>query len=374
MRAPLEGVRVVDSTQGLAGPYCAMLMAMHGADVIKVEPPTGDWSRSLGAATNGMTAAFIACNRNKRGIQLDLKDPDDVADLLDLTRQSDVFMESNRAGVATRLGIDFDTIQQARSDIIYLSVTGFGQSGPYRNRPATDAIMQAFSGFMTRNLDHNGLAKRIEFPVPDYTTGLMAYQAVSTALIGKFRGHDEAVHLDISLMGAMLAYQQAAIVDWELGNRPVGSPMAPTGTYRTADGMLNIAIIREKYFANLCEALGLPELLDDPRFDTLEARQQHSTEIRALIQNAIEQLPSATLESRFDTLEVPHCRVNDYTGVLTDQHVLETGAFTTMHQPGIGDWPMFDIPGAMPSTTTVRPAPSLGEHTEEVLRELGLRA
>lgn len=371
---PLTGLKVIDLTQGLAGPYCAMMLAHHGADVIKVEPPSGDWSRTLGVPRAGMTAAFLACNRGKRSIVLDLKNPAHLAAVRTLAKDADVFMESNRAGVADRLGIGYEAIRGENDQIIYVSVTGYGQTGPYRDRPVTDAIMQAFSGFMTRNLDADGLPKRIEFAVPDYTTGLMAYQAVSTALLGRAMGQHGGRHVDVSLMGAMLGYQQANIIDWELGNHSVGTPLPPTGTYKTADGLMNVSIVRDKYFDNLCTALGCPELASDPRFSDLDARRNNATAIIDAITPAMAALTSEELERRFQADEVPHCRVNRYDEVVTDPHVLQTGTVASAEQPGIGPHPVFSPTGSpRPSADWASElAPTLGEHTAEVMASVGI--
>ena len=165
VKHPFEGLRIVDLTQGLAGPYCAMLMAQNGADVIKVEPPEGDWSRRLGVTLgNERTAAYVASNRGKRAIVADLKTDEGLRIVRALVRDADVFMESNRAGVADRLGLGYDALKALNENLIYLSITGFGQQGPYAERPATDAILQAFSGLMTSNPDRDGAPKRIEFP------------------------------------------------------------------------------------------------------------------------------------------------------------------------------------------------------------------
>ena len=227
---PFEGLRIVDLTQGLAGPYCAMLMAQNGADVIKVEPPEGDWSRRLGVSLGDeRTAAYVASNRGKRAIVADLKTDKGLQIVRALVRDADVFMESNRAGVADRLGLGYDTLQALNENLIYLSITGFGQQGPYAERPATDAILQAFSGLMVSNPDRDGTPNRIEFPVPDYTTGLVAYQTLVTALYGRaMRGGGR--RLDVSLMQAMLLFQQQGLIAREVDpSPPKGSPCRRRG-------------------------------------------------------------------------------------------------------------------------------------------------
>ncbi|MCH9671996.1 MAG: CoA transferase [Gammaproteobacteria bacterium] len=370
---PLAGLEVVDLTQGLAGPYCAMLLAQHGARVIKVEPPSGDWSRTLGRDLgDDLTAAFLACNRGKEDIVLDLKSDDDLATLHALARNADVFMESNRPGIAERLGVGYEDIRAINSNIIYLSVSGFGQDGPYSDRPVTDAIMQAFSGFMTRNPDADDRPKRVEFAIPDYTTGLMAYQAVSTALLGRARGAHGARHLDVSLMSAMLAFQQATIIDYDQGNHSVGTPVPPTGTYQTADGLMNISVVRDKNFENLCEALGLAALTADQRFKTIPSRRAHEAELIRLLEPAFADKTNAELESAFRKFDVPHGRVNRYEDVLADPHVAQTKALTWAKRDGLGRFPVFRLPGAVPleANDTRHHAPNLNESNVDIRNRL----
>ncbi|MFT5449493.1 MAG: crotonobetainyl-CoA:carnitine CoA-transferase CaiB-like acyl-CoA transferase [Gammaproteobacteria bacterium] len=179
-----KGLKVVDLTQGLAGPFCAMTIAQHGAEVIKIEPPEGDWSRTMGGAFDDRTPAFVTCNRGKRAIVVNLKSEAGREVVFKLAATADVFMESNRAGVADRLGIGYAVIKALNPEIVYLSITGFGQQGPYRDRAVTDAIMQAFFGLMTRNKAADGLPRRIDFAVDDYTTGMMAYQTLQPPSMG----------------------------------------------------------------------------------------------------------------------------------------------------------------------------------------------
>ena len=377
---PFKGLRVVDMTQGLAGPFCAMLLGHYGADVIKVEPPEGDWSRTLGAARGDRTPAFAACNRGKRTIVADLKKEAARELILKLATGCDVFLESNRPGVADRLGIGFDAVKAVSPDVVYGSVTGFGQVGPYAERPATDAVFQAFTGLMSRNRGADGEPRRIGYAVPDYTTGLMAYQSVSTALYAKAMGQGGR-HLDISLARSMLFYQQHGLIQEaaEPGYSltPVeSSPVPPTGTYVCADGPVNIAVVREKFFQALCRVVGVEQTAYDERFNSLPKRRENEDELRATLAEAIAPWKRNELCDALAAADVPHAPVNDYGTVARDRHVAESGMVAWQPDPMLGDLPIVNLPGTEPLNPADPRAsvPGQGQHTDPVLAEFGYSA
>ena len=374
-KLPFDGLRVVDLTQGLAGPFCAMLMAQNGAEVVKVEPPEGDWSRSLGVpAGPNRSAAFVACNRGKRAIVADLKTEEGLQIVRGLTKQSDVFMESNRAGVAARLGLSYEDVTAIREDLVYLSITGFGQEGPYAARPATDAVLQAFSGLMMSNPDKDGAPKRIEFPVPDYITGLVAYQSLVTALFGRAM-HGGSRRLDVSLMQAMLLFQQQGLIAREIDpTPPQGSPVPPTGTYATADGYTNISIVREKFFQGLCEVLALPDIGADPRFGSIEDRRLNVDALLPPIISAIQVRRLEELSAALVAADVPHAVVNDYPQAARDSHVAEVGGIAWQKLSGLPNLPFVNIPGSVSLNENDLRArvPNLDGDRAEILKELNL--
>ena len=374
-KLPFDGLRVVDLTQGLAGPFCAMLMAQNGAEVVKVEPPEGDWSRSLGVpAGPDRSAAFVACNRGKRAIVADLKTEEGLQIVRGLTKQSDVFMESNRAGVATRLGLSYEDVTAIREDLVYLSITGFGQEGPYAARPATDAVLQAFSGLMMSNPDKDGAPKRIEFPVPDYITGLVAYQSLVTALFGRAM-HGGSRRLDVSLMQAMLLFQQQGLIAREIDpTPPQGSPVPPPGTYATADGYINISIVREKFFQGLCEVLALPDIGADPRFGSIEDRRLNVDALLPPIISAIQVRRLEELSAALVAADVPHAVVNDYPQAARDSHVAEVGGIAWQKLSGLPNLPFVNIPGSVSLNENDLRArvPNLDGDRAEILKELNL--
>ena len=368
-----DGLRVIDLTQGLAGPYCAMLMAQNGADVVKVEPPEGDWSRRLGVpAGPDRSAAYVASNRGKRAIAADLKSSEGMEIVRALTRGADVFMESNRAGVAERLGLGYEALRAENENLIYMSITGFGQSGPYADRPATDAILQAFSGLMTSNPDNDGAPKRIEFPVPDYTTGLIAYQTLVTALYGR-AVHGGGRRLDVSLMQAMLLFQQQGLIAREIDPTPPrGSPLPPTGTYTAADGYINISVVREKFFRSLCAVLGLSNMADDERFDSIEGRRAHVEELLPPIERAVAARHLSDLAEAFAVADVPYAIVNDYQDAARDGHVAAVGSVAWQPLDDVPDLPFVNVPGCMPLKPNDNRAriPALDGDRTEILAEL----
>ena len=374
-KPPFEGLRVVDLTQGLAGPFCAMLMAQNGAEVVKVEPPEGDWSRSLGVSAGlNRSAAFVACNRGKRAIVADLKTEQGLQIVRGLAKQADVFMESNRAGVAARLGLSYENMTAIREDLVYLSITGFGQEGPYAARPATDAVLQAFSGLMMSNPDKDGAPKRVEFPVPDYITGLVAYQSLVTALFGRAM-HGGSRRLDISLMQAMLLFQQQGLIAREIDpTPPQGSPVPPTGTYATADGHINISIVREKFFQGLCKVLALPDIGADPRFGSIEDRRENVDALPPPIVRAVQYRRLEELSVALVAADVPHAIVNDYPQAARDPHVAEVGGIAWQPLSGLPSLPFVNIPGsrALSETDYRARVPNFDGDRAAILKELGL--
>ena len=369
------GLRIVDLTQGLAGPFCAMLMAQNGAEVVKVEPPEGDWSRSLGVpAGPNRSAAFVACNRGKRAIVADLKTEEGQSIVRKLVAKADVFMESNRAGVASRLGLGYEEMTALRDDLVYLSITGFGQEGSYASRPATDAVLQAFSGLMMSNPDKDGAPKRVEFPVPDYITGLVAYQTLVTALFGRAM-HGGSRRLDISLMQAMLLFQQQGLIAREIDpTPPQGSPVPPTGTYATSDGYINISVVREKFFQGLCEVLALPDVGADPRFGSIEDRRTHVDALLPPIIEAVRGWGVEKLSAALVAADVPHAIVNDYPQAARDPHVAEVDGVAWQTLAGLPGLPFVNVPGSASLSVDDPRAriPDFDGDRAEILNELGL--
>ena len=370
---PYDGLKVLDISQGVAGPHCGMLLARHGADVVKLEPLAGDWGRQIGKTYGDNCAYGMAFNRGKRSLALDLKNPEGAAIALRLANAADVVIENNRPGVTARLGLDYDTVRQQNPDVIYLSVTGFGQTGPNANLPATDSIMQAFSGLMSNNKDEAGLPQRINLLAIDVVTGLYGFQAVAPALYRRaVKGGGR--HIKTSLMEAIGAFQSAKMIEFEL-EKGVTAPLGvPVAMFKAKDGYLTINGRRDPHFVALCKILGLPELPGDPKYATATARIAHEAELMPLLRPAVEQMPLAELSAALTAADVLHGLVQDFGGYFQSEHVQEVEAVRWIEQSGVGTIPMPVIPGLPPPREgdPMVHAPHLGEHSREILSELGI--
>lgn len=369
---PYEGLRVFDLSQGVAGPHCGMLLALNGADVVKVEPPEGDWGRALGRRYGDFSAYAMAFNRGKRSLALDLKRAEGRAVVERLVGRADVVLENNRPGVLARFGLDYERVRLANRDVVYVSVTGFGQEGPNRDLPATDSVLQAYSGLMSANRDSAGMPQRIGVLVIDVVTGLYAYQAIATALYRRAtRGGGR--HVTVSLMDAIGAVQAGKMVEYCLEGDQ-GQAGTAAVTFEAADGYITINTRRDPHFVALCRVLGLDELARDPRFATVAARLEHAAELMPPLRERVRAWSLRDLEAALRAADVLHAPVNDYRRYLDDAHVAATGAVTWTEQPQVGRIPLHRIPGLpqpAPGSAAAR-SPAIGEHTREVLGELGL--
>jgi len=374
----LDGYRVLDMTQVLAGPYCTMTLADMGADVIKVEGPDRT-ARRMGFAMKGEDgAAFLALNRNKRSFTVDLKDDDGRQALLDLVATADVFVENYRPGVTTRLGIDFAALSAINPRLVYASISGFGQTGPYAQRPGYDIIAQGMSGIMSVTGAAGGPPMKAGLPLTDLAAGLIAANAVLTALLARERT-GTGQHVDTSLFDAALSmsvWESAQV--WATGEipGPLGSAhrgSAPYQALRAADGYLIVAANKPHFWRNLCAVLGRPELEDDPRFATNADRLARLDELVPELEAA---LAGRTVADWVDTLlaaNVPAGPIQDYGQSLADPHTIARGMVQELDHPVEGTLRSLGIPAKLSATPgELRfAAPLQGEHTVELLAELG---
>jgi crotonobetainyl-CoA:carnitine CoA-transferase CaiB-like acyl-CoA transferase len=368
-RLPYQGLRVLDVSQGFAGPYVGGLLSLYGASVIKVEPPEGDWIRGIGQAHGGNTALGVVANRGKRSIAINLK-AEAGRDLVHrLARDADVFIESFRPGVAARLGIAYPDIRALNPRVLYLSISGYGQQGPGAGRSAVDTVIQANSGFMSLNRGMDGVPHRANVLIADTSTGVYAFQAVAAALFARER-ETEGRYLDISLMQGTAAFMAPKIVEYhaEKGNPRVLN--APAGSYRTKDGWIAITLVKEHHFERLCRAMERDDILADPRFKTFETRGRHSEALRALVAEIMPRRTTADWLGRCAEFEVLASAIADFGDWLADPQVAETHAAPLVDQPGMGSVPIPAIPGTDPEGAPV--APAVGEHGRAILAELGL--
>tara|TARA_R110002096_G_scaffold221143_10_gene409930 strand:- start:731 stop:1894 length:1164 start_codon:yes stop_codon:yes gene_type:complete len=373
MRA-FEGIRVLDATQGVAGPHCGMLLAQHGADVVKLEPLGGDWGRALGQRYGDHSAYELAVNRGKRSIAVDLKHDYGLAVAKDLASKADVVLESFRPGVMGRFGLDYANVREKNPKVIYLSVTGYGQEGPYNTRPVTDSVIQAYSGWMSINKDKDGLPQRISIIAIDVMTGLYAFQAVAPALYLRSRT-GEGQYLDISLAGSAAAFLTGKMIEF---HKEGAEPMvlgAPVGTFQTADGFINMNARRDAHFSALCDLIGQQGWKDDPRYNTPAARIQHEADLMAAIRPAMATKTSAEWLHILEKHDILAAKVNDFGDVFADPQVQAVNQIAWVEQAGIGQIPVPQIPGQakIDPDGALAQTPGLGQHTDKILAELGYR-
>ncbi len=369
---PYEGLKVLDISQGVAGPHCGMLLARHGASVVKLEPLLGDWGRQVGKNHGDNCAYGIAFNRGKRSLALDLKHPDGKAIALRLAHAADVIIENNRPGVTTRLGLGYDAIRAENPTVVYLSISGFGQTGPNANFPATDSVMQAFSGLMSVNRDAAGLPQRINLLAIDVVTGLYGFQAVAPALYHRaMKGVGR--HIKTSLMEAIGAFQSAKMIEYVLEKGETAPLGVPVAMFEAKGGYININGRRDPHFVALCEIVGLPELANDPKYNTVPARFENEDELMPMLRAAVSEMAVDDLERALQEADVLHARVQDYGDYFQSEHVRAVEAVRWIEQSGVGSIPMPTIPGVRPPREgdAMVHAPHLGEHSREILAELG---
>lgn len=369
---PYAGLRVVDLSQGVAGPYCAMLLAQYGAEVIKVEPPEGDWSRILGSPIGDHTAYSIAANLGKRSVVLDLKRDTDRTRLWRLIERADVFLEGFRPGVIERLGFDYPRVSQRNKRLLYVSISGFGQVGPLAAKPAMDPVLQAFTGFMMANTDANGKPQRAGPIVVDMATALYAYQAVASALFARER-LDEGRKIEVSLMQAAANLQVIRMMQAHLLGHQPRAGTAPSGVFACSDGYIQIVVLKQKDFVEVCRILDLPALASDPRFANQAGRMEHATEIGERVAERLAGERATHWCERFTEAGIQNERVLDYPEFLAHPQVAANAVVSWLQQPGLDrPVPVTNPPGlpVLQSGTRLAHAPLKGEHSDEILREI----
>jgi crotonobetainyl-CoA:carnitine CoA-transferase CaiB-like acyl-CoA transferase len=372
--APFAGLKVVDLSQGIAGPYCAMLLAQHGADVIKVEGlGDGDWARTLGKHYGQHSAFSIIGNLGKRSIAVDLKSEAGKQVVWRLLKGADVFLEGFRPGVIKRLGFDYDAVSAKEPRLLYVSISGFGQTGPLSGQPAMDPVLQAYTGLMNENRGEDGIPHRVPVIVVDMSTGLYSFQAVSAALYAR-RDETRGRYIDVSLMQAATALQSIRLMACHLEGGTMKPGGAPAGVFQTADGFMSILAMNDRDFRAFCEAMEMPAFADDPRFASPQLRLANDVDLYAVIRPTLAKRSSAEWDERLTKARLMHERVNSYADFMAQPHVQETGLIQWLTQAGINQpVPVPALPGMLPQAdgTPRGTAPVSGEHTNAVLAELG---
>ena len=363
---PYKGIRVLDAGQGIAGPYCGMMLAACGADVIKLEPAEGDWSRGLGTAKDGVSVMTVCFNRGKRSVVLDLKSEEGKRAAAKLASQADVLIEAFRPGVAARIGLGPDN---AKADAVCLSISGFGQTGPYAERPCTDSVAQAFTGFVALNPGSDGAPHKAGCFLADMATGIYAFSAVQTALAA--RAQDATPRrrvIDMSLMAATTNLMTHQIAEWGYQGKSAAPPNVPAGAYQASDGVwVMVTLVREAEWRAICDALGIPEVAQDPRFLDFRLRYENREALYAIMRTTFATRPSEDWIARLQGARLLADRVNSPLDWLANEHVVAYGAASRVKQPQLGEVPLPMLPGL---GHWHAPAPGLGEHTAQVLAEI----
>ena len=378
MSLPLDGLRVLDFGQGVAGPYGAQLLGDQGADVIKIEPPRGDWSRTMGARdAAGLTGTFVAVNRNKRGLCLDLRHPEAVDIARRLAQKADVIVESFRPGVMDRLGLGRGALRRDNPKLIYCSVTGFGDSGPNVDLPAGDSTMQAYGGLMSIIGERDGDPLRVGNVVSDMLAGSNAFSGVLLALLTRAtsgKGGD----VGVSLLDSIVAFQAPPLTEFLMtGNAPrrLGNDhplIAPSGSARTRDGRINFTVFDHQWPA-FCSNLGLDRLMADPRFADTALRQVHRDALNADLAPVFGSRSSIEWIEALRKMDVLCAPINDYPALVEDLQVRHNKVIGAVRDAQQREIPMVRNPVRLDSATPKLSAPPrLGEHTSELLAsELG---
>jgi crotonobetainyl-CoA:carnitine CoA-transferase CaiB-like acyl-CoA transferase len=366
-----SGLKVLDLGQGIAAPYCGMLLAMHGAEVVKLEPPGGDWSRGLGKRYGDHTAMSAHFNRGKRGLALDLRAPAGREIALDLAKRADIVIEGFRPGVATRLGLGYEVVAALNPRVLYVSVSGFGQEGPHISLPCTDSVAQAFSGLAALNIGNDGAPHRVGALIVDALTGLYAAQAVGVALYARERG-GKGARLDLSLTQSAAAILGHKLAEHVLENGNPQTINVPTGAHRTKDGWVMVALLREADFVRLVTAMGAPELAADPRFDTFAARAENSAAIFAALGAIFARHTTAHWLDVLRDADILCDRINGFDDWLADPHIVATGGGVAVEPANMPAFKVPRTPGISAHVdAALLPAPHIGEHGREILAELG---
>lgn len=377
---PLDGVRVLDLSRVLTGPFCTMMLADYGADVVKIErPETGDDTRAWGPPfAAGESAYFLSVNRNKRSATIDLARPEGLGAVRALADAADVVVENFRPGTADRLGIGYEALSRDHPGLVYCSISGFGQSGPYRDRPGFDAVAQALSGMMSLTGETDGLPMKHGMPIADLSTGMWAAFAIVSALYERARS-GLGQHLDCSLLASQVSWLTFALTGYQVsGEAPrrygnAHATVVPYQVFACADGHLMITAGNDKLFRALCGVLGLDDLALDPRFATNPRRVENRDDLIARLEAALMPGTRDAWLARLESAGVPAAPILTVPEVVADPQVVARGMVATMRHPTAGD-----VAAAAPAVafsrtppSVRRPPPRLGEHTREILAAVG---
>ena len=377
---PLDDVFVLDLSRILSGPFCTMMLGDMGASVVKVEPPPrGDDTRLWGPPfVKGISTYFLSINRNKRSIGLNLKSAHGQEVLWKLVERADVLVENFRPGVLEKLGFGYEAVSRRNPRIIYASISGYGQTGPYRNRPGYDVVAQGESGVVDLTGEPDRQPVKVGASIADIVAGLYAYQGILLAMLARHRS-GKGQQVDIGLLDGMistLTYQAMSYFATGQSPKRMGTrhpSIVPYETFETRDGFVNIGAANEKQWQNLCRALGFPDLAFDARFNTMAGRLTNYTELRGILSAELMKRTRSEVIDLLSTFELPVGRINTVAEVLEDPHIHAREMVEELTHPEYGPLRYLGIPVKLSDTPGALqfPPPRFGEHNRDVLRDLG---
>ena len=377
MSGPLTGYRVVDLTTMVSGPVATMMLADQGADVIKVEPPGGEYMRKAGVKHKGMPSGFLSCNRNKRSLSVDLKRPGGLEVVKKLVATADVLVQNFRPGAIERMGLGEDVVRSLQPKIIFVSISGFGEAGPYSKQRVYDPIIQAVSGLADIQRDREtGQPRMVRTIIPDKTTSVTAAQAITAALLHRERT-GEGQHIRLSMLDTMIAFlwpEGMSGLNF-VGNEtdPARAQMGLDLVFETRDGHITAAAVADTEWAGLCRALNREELIADPRYKTPADRSRNQTERRKMITDELAKWESEEILQRLKREDVPCAPILDRWSILEDEQVLENKVIEIHDHPTLGQVrqprPAVRFDRTPASVRTL--APYLGANNSEILSEAG---
>ena len=377
-RGALDGIRVIDVTQVMAGPFCTMILADLGADVIKIEPPAGDSTRGMPGASGTDSPSFNAVNRGKRSVVVNLKAPEGRGVVTRLARSADILVENYRPGVMEALGLDYARLATVNARLIYASLSGYGQSGPMKHKGGFDLVAQGVSGIMSVTGEAGGAPVKAGIPITDLGAALFALVGVLAALEHRHRT-GQGQHIDTALVDAGVALSVWEATQYFSGRgvpEPLGSAhrmSAPYQAFRCADGFITIGAANDRMFCRLAEVLGHPEWADSPEFRADALRHRHREDLAGRISSITMTQPRSHWLALFDANGIPCGPINDYAQVFQDPQVIAREMVVDIEHPTLGPMKALGSPIKMSATPpdVRRPAPRLGEHTKDVLLETG---
>jgi formyl-CoA transferase len=376
---PLEGIRVLDLSRILAGPYCTMMLGDLGAEVIKVERPgTGDDTRTWGPPFKGGEAAYyLCCNRNKRSIVIDLKKPEGIEVVRELARTADVLVENFTPGLMKRFGLDYETLSAENPRLVYCSITAYGQDGPYRDRPGYDMVLSAVGGLMYITGERDGDPVKVGVAITDVVTGVQSSGAIMAALLWRERS-GKGQFIDVSLLDTQVACLANIASNYLVGGQEATrwgtahASIIPYQVFKTKDQPIAIAVANQKLWVSFCKAVGKQEWIDDPRFETNPKRVENREALLPLVADMFARRTAAEWVDLLVASAIPCGPVNDMQHLFSDPQVLHRDMVAEVPHPTIDDLKLVGIPVKYADTPgrIRRAPPTLGQHTAEVLEEV----